>query len=253
MKNLNHVRAAADIVTNVLLELKELTVPDVSLDLLDELAERRIREAGGEPYNKGYKPDWSEIPYPSTICASVDFEVCHAPPGSRVLKEGQVVKYDLGVRYKDGCGDAALTVAVGKIDNRRERAMRYGLNALYEGIKVVRAGIPISSIGNAIQRYAGLRGYEVVKEFTGHHIGQKMHEDPKIPHVYQPEYDKILLKEGDVICIEPIITPGNGFVKLFKGDGWTFYSPDREPSVMFEHMVLVTVDGCEILTHHVVV
>src|SRR3990167_6000957 len=110
-------RIAARIVSDVLLELKDLTKPGVSLDMLDELAERRMREAKGEPYNKGYQPHWSESPYPNTICASVDFEVCHAPPRGRTLQEGSIVKYDLAVRYKSRCGDAALTVAVGEIDN----------------------------------------------------------------------------------------------------------------------------------------
>src|SRR3990167_2626982 len=112
-------RKAAQIVTEVLLELTALTKPGVSLDMLDELAERMIRERGGEPYNKDYKPDWALEPYPNTICCSVDYEICHAPPRGRSLKEGQIVKYDLGVRYKSGCGDAALTVAVGEIDNRK--------------------------------------------------------------------------------------------------------------------------------------
>ena len=109
---------AAGIVTEVLLELATLTKPDVSLEALDEIAERMIRERGGIPYNKGYKPEWASTPFPATICCSVDFEICHAPPRGRTLKEGQIVKYDLGVKYKTGCGDAALTVAVGEIDNR---------------------------------------------------------------------------------------------------------------------------------------
>ena len=247
---LEDIRVAAGIVTDVLLELKALTKPDVSLDMLDELAERMIRERGGTPYNKGYKPSWSESPYPSTICASVDYEICHAAPAGRILKTGSIVKYDLGVKYKTGCGDAALTVAVGEIDNRKERAMRYGLEALYKGIEVVRAGAPISAIGDAIERFCSSRGYTVIQEYGGHHIGRKMHEDPLIPHKYYKENDEKFLEEGKIICIEPMITPGKGNTAVAK-DGWTAYCRDGQPVVMWEHMILVTADSYEILTKHI--
>lgn len=244
-------RVAANIVTDVLLELKALTKPGVSLDMLDELAERMIRERGGVPYNKGYKPSWSESPYPSTICASVDYEICHASPRGRLLKAGQIVKYDLGVRYKSGCGDAALTVAVGEIDNRKQRAMRYGLEALYKGIEVVRAGQKISVIGEAISGFAGTRGYAVIREYCGHHIGKEMHMKPDIPHfVDYKNPTQEILEEGKVICIEPMITPGKGNMTIAK-DGWTAFVKDGQPVVMWEHMILVKADGYEILTKHI--
>ena len=240
---------AAGIVTEVLLELKALTKPGVSLDMLDELAERMIRERGATPYSKGYHPKWAPEPYPSTLCCSVDHEICHAPPGGRYLQEGSVVKYDLGVKYKTGCGDAAITVPVGNVDNRKNRAMRYGLRALYEGITVVRAGVPVSAIGRAIENFSNSRGYKVIREFGGHHIGKEMHENPLIPHVPYPEDDKVLLQEGSIICIEPMITPGKGQMRVWK-DGWTAYVTDGQPVVMFEHMILVKKDGYEILTKH---
>lgn len=243
-------RVAADIVSKILLELKDLTRPGVSLAMLDELAERRIRESGATPYNKGYQPKWALTPYPATLCASVDFEVCHAPPRGRTLQEGNIVKYDLGVRYKTGCGDAGLTVAVGEISNRKQRAMRYGLEALYEGIKVVKAGMPISAIGKAIENFVSSRGYTIIEEYSGHHIGKEMHEDPQIPHFYRPEDDNVFLKEGSVICLEPIITPGNDIIKISKEDGWTAFCIDGQPVVMFEEMLMVTKDSYEILTNH---
>jgi len=246
---LSDIRTAAKIVSDVLLELKDLTQPGVSLDLLDEIAERRIRELGGEPYNKNYKPEWAENPYPATICASVNYEVCHAAPKGRDLKEGSIVKYDLGVRYKSGCGDAALTIAVGVIDNRKQRAMRYGLQALNEGIKVIRAGQKLSAIGEAIEQYSNINGYNIIQEYSGHHIGKEMHEKPDIPHRYYPENDNVFLEEGKVICIEPILTPGSGRIAIWE-DGWTAYCVDGQPVVMFESMVLVLKEGYEILTHH---
>ena len=245
-------RIAANIVTDVLLELSSLSKPDVSLNMLDELAERRIRESGGIPYNKGYKPDWALTPYPATICCSVNQEVCHASPRGRLLKNGDIVKYDLGVRYKSGCGDAALTVAVGEIDNRKERAMRYGLQALYEGIKVVRAGEKIGAIGEAIERFLGPRGYRIIREYGSHHIGKQMHEKPDILNYanYQDPSFREILKEDAVICIEPMITPGDGKIAIAK-DGWTVYCRDNQPVVMWEHMILVKLDGYEILTKHI--
>jgi methionyl aminopeptidase len=244
-------RIAAGIVTDTLLELKAMTKPDVSLDMLDEMAERMIRERGGTSENKGYKPSWAETPFPSTVCMSVDEEAGHGIPHSRTLKEGSIITYDLAVRYKSGCGDAALTVAVGNIDNRKERAMRYGLETLYKGIEKVKAGVPISVIGETINDFASSRGYNIIKEFGGHHIGRKMHEKPNIPHYYDYQNPaKEVLKEGAIICIEPIITPGKGKITLAK-DGWTIFTLDRQPCVMFEHMILVLKDSYEILTKHI--
>lgn len=244
------MRTAADIVSTILLELKELTKPGVNLDMLDEFTARRIVELGATSYNKNYHPSWSATPFPATLCTSVDYEICHGIPAGRGLRAGSIVKYDLGIRYKSGCGDAALTVAIGEVDNRKERAMRYGLQALYEGIKAVKAGVPISEIGKAIERFCDTHGYQIIKEFSGHHIGHEMHEEPHIPHYYDQKFDDVLLQEGAVICIEPMITPGKGQVKIAP-DGWTAYCPDGQPVVMFEHMILVGQGEPEILTKHI--
>lgn len=246
------IREAARIVSVILLELKELTKPDVNLNLLDEIASRRIKEMGASSCNFQYKPDWAVTPYPATICASVNHEICHAPPGGRTLRNGDIVTYDLGVRYKSGCGDAALTVAVGEIDNRKQRAMRYGLQTLYAGIKVVQAGQKIGSIGEAMERYASISGYNIIEEFGSHHIGKEMHEKPYILNYtnYQDPSFREELKEGAVICLEPMLTPGNGNVAISKRDGWTAYCPDGQSVVMFEAMIKVLAGGYEILTCH---
>jgi methionyl aminopeptidase len=244
-------RVAAGIVSDVLLELERLTKPDVSLDMLDELAERMIRERGAIPANKGYQPSWSKTPYPATICASIDSEVCHAPPAGRILKDGQIVKYDLGCKYRSGCGDAALTVAIGNISNRKQRAMRYARQALNEGVKKVRAGVSLLEIGTAIQDYATMNGYRIIKEFGGHAIGREMHMEPHIPHYYRSENETVLLKAGQVICLEPMLTPGDGKIGLAT-DQWTAFTLDNQPVAMFEEMILVTENGYEILTHHLI-
>ena len=190
-------RVAAGIVTDVLLELKALTKPGVSLDMLDELAERMIRERGATPYSKGYKPEWAPTPYPATICCSVDYEICHAPPRGRTLQEGSIVKYDLGVKYKTGCGDAAITVAVGQVDNRKNRAMRYGLALSWRGITVVRAGVPIFCYRQSNSNFAESRGYTVIREFGGHHVSAKRCTRHLLFLIISyPEDDTVLLKKG---------------------------------------------------------
>lgn len=243
-------RTAATIVSDVLLELERSTKPGTPLDLLDELAERLIRERGAVPYNKGYHPEWSKTPYPATICAAVDEEVCHAPPGGRVLKEGQIVNYDLGVKYKSGCGDAALTVPVGVVSNRKERLMRYAKEALYVGIGEVKAGVSLATIGRKIEWFAEIHGYKIIKEYGGHAIGKEMHMKPHIPHYYLPENESVLLEAGQVICLEPMLTPRNGQLGLMV-DGWTSFTLDNQPVAMFEHMVRVLDQGYEILTYHI--
>lgn len=244
------MRVAGRIVSDVLRELALLSKPATSLDMLDELAERMIRERGGLPYNKGYHPTWSETPYPSTIVANVNDEACHAPPGGRTLQNGDIVTYDLGVRYRGGCGDAALTVPVGEASNRKLRTLRYAKRALYNAIRTVRAGAPISDIGKAVDATCLMYNFRTIKEFGGHHIGREMHLEPQVPNDYRPANDNVFLQEGAVICIEPMLTPGNGKIGLAT-DKWTIFMVDQQPVAMFEHMVLVTKDGYELLTNHI--
>ena len=226
------MREAANLVSDILLELKSLTKPGVSLDMLEELVARRIKEAGATSAIKGYHPSWSKTPFPSALSASIDFEICHGIPNGRELKEGSIVTYDLGIKLNGAYGDAALTVAVGEIDNRKERAMRYGLQALYEGIKVVKAGVPISAISKAIEDFAMRNGYNVIKEYGGHKIGKIMHEEPHIPNYYNSKYDNVFLKEGDIICLEPMLSPGSGRSAVAE-DGWTVFTSDRQICVIF--------------------
>lgn len=248
---LDDIRKAAQIVSTVLLELKELTVPGAQTDLLDEYANKRIKELGGEPVLLGYKPEWAKEPFPATCCMSLGYEVAHGIPGRRELREGMIIKYDLGVRYKTGCGDAALTVAVGQVDNFKARLMRFGQEAMMEGIKQVKAGAPISNIGKAIEQYCLVKNIEIIKDFAGHHIGSEIHQPPNISSFHVKEEDELLLEEGKVICIEPFITrAGYGRIGIAE-DGWTAYQVKGQPVVQWEHMVLITKEGYEILTNHI--
>lgn len=248
---LENQRRAAAVVTSVLKELEKCSKPETPVALLDEMAERMIRDEGCIPLSKGYTPEWAGgVPFPSTVCVSINEEACHGVPGDRILRDGDIVTYDLGVRYRDGCGDAALTVAVGNISNRKQRTMRAAKKALYEAIRTVKAGVPISEIGKAVDKVCNTYNMSVIREFGGHHIGKDMHEMPHIHHFYLPKNNSVILQEGAVICIEPILTPGNTALGLAP-DKWTYFLLDGQSAAMFEHMVLVTKDGYEILTKHI--
>ena len=245
------IKQAAYIVSEVLLRLKKLAIIGVELNILDDFAKSIIKRYGATPYNKGYHPKWAKEPYPAVICASINEEAAHAPPDNKILKDGDIVIFDLGVRYKSACGDAAITVAVGEIDNQKNRLLRYARRTLYEGIKQVKAGVSIREIGKAMERLANGRGYNIVKDLGSHAIGKEMHEEPLFSNYDNPELENVLLKEGQVICIEPILTPGKAIISI-KPDNWTLYCVDNKPAAMFEAMVRVKKNGPEILTHHLI-
>lgn len=247
MLNINN-RKAALIVSEILLNLKSLSKPGTSLDFLEEEVITMIKDAKATSVNKGYKMSPMSTPYPATMCACINDEVIHCPPAGKVLKEGDIVTYDIGIRYKDKCGDAAITVPVGEISNRKQRLLRYSKNATYEGVKQVRAGVRISEIGKAIQRYTEINGYNVFKEFCGHHINIEMHEKPLVPNFEDINNNERLI-EGSIICIEPTLTPGRA-TSTITNDNWTMLSNDGQPTSMFEVMVLVKENGYEVLTNH---
>lgn len=247
------VRKAAEIVARALETLKLSTTEGVSLLELEKIAQEAIRAQGAVSYNKGYKPEWSQVPYPAVLCVSVNEEVAHGIPTDRKLKKWDLVTYDLGIKYKSACGDAAITVPVGEPLPRDARLLRYSMQCLQEGIKKVHDGVSIGELQRAMENYARLNGYSIVKDYAGHGIGFDMHEEPLIPHFYDinnPRQD--ILTEGQVICLEPILTPGNGVIYM-KEDKWTTATIDRQKASMFEVMLLVTKEGSEILTPNLLI
>ena len=238
---LEQMREAGRLVGEVLTELAAAVAPGVSTADLDALAEKRIRQAGATPAFKGYHG------YPATICASVNDEVIHGiPSGRRVLNEGDVISIDVGAAMNGYYGDSAVTLPVGMISEKAATLLRVTEESLHKAIEAARPGNRVSDIGYAVQKHVEAYGFSVVREFVGHGIGQKMHEEPQVPNYGQPGHGP-RLAEGMVLAIEPMVNAGSPAVKVL-ADGWTAVTRDGSLSAHFEHTVAVTAGEPWILT-----
>ena len=220
--------------------LRPYIKPGITTIELDKLAEEFIRTHDGIPSCKGYQG------FPASLCVSVNDEVVHGIPGKRKLKNGDIVTIDMVIGYHGYQGDAAWTYAVGSINDKKKYLMEHTEKALYEGIKMVKPGNRIGDISNAVETYATNHKLGIVRELVGHGIGCNMHEDPDVPN-YGKANTGPRLKEGMVICIEPMLNLGSANVGILDDD-WTIVTEDGLPSAHYEHTVLVTKDGYEILT-----
>ena len=234
------LRKANGIVANVLATLAERVAPGVSTYDLDKEAESMIRAAGAEPSFLGYQG------FPNSACISVDEEVVHGIPNGRVLKEGEIVSIDMGVKYKGYYGDAALSVACGELDEQRQLLMDTTELALARGLDAARAGNYVRDISIAVQETCEAAGFSVVRNFVGHGIGTSMHEDPQIPNFDTGERGA-RLKPGMVMAIEPMVNIGTEEVMVLS-DGWTAVTADGKPSAHFEHSIVIQDGEAEILS-----
>jgi methionyl aminopeptidase len=238
---LERMREAGRLVGEVLAELAGLVAPGVTTADLDAVAEKRIARAGATPAFKGYHG------YPATICASINDEVIHGiPSGRRLLNDGDIISIDVGASLNGYFGDSAITLPVGQVSEEAARLLRVTEEALYKAIDRVRPGSRISDLGHAVQKHVEAYGFSVVREFVGHGIGQRMHEEPQVPNYGDPGRGP-RLTEGMVLAIEPMVNAGKPAVKVL-GDGWTAVTRDSSLSAHFEHTVAVTADGPWILT-----
>ena len=228
------------LVARVLLELAAAVRPGITTAALDAIAEQRLREAGAEPAFKGYHG------YPATICASVNEEVVHGIPSPRALVEGDIISIDMGAKLDGFYGDSAVTVPVGAVSAEAQRLLDVTKTALDRAVAAVRAGARVSDIGAAVQSYVEAQGFSVVREFVGHGIGTSLHEEPQSPN-YGTAGRGPRLAEGMALAIEPMVNAGKPAVKVL-GDGWTAVTKDKALSAHFEHTVVVTEDGCRVLT-----
>ncbi|MDD2505028.1 MAG: type I methionyl aminopeptidase [Bacilli bacterium] len=221
--------------------LKKLIIPGITTNYLNEEADKFIRKHGGIPSFLNYQG------FPKSICVSVNDEIVHGIPSDKVLKEGDIVSIDIGV-LKDGYhSDSARTHAVGKISKTNEKLIYHTEKMLYKGLSEIKDGASLGNIGFRIIEHAKKYKYSVVRELVGHGIGKNLHEDPDVPN-YGKYNTGIILKTGMVIAVEPMINLGKRYIKQLDNDEWTIFTKDKKNSAHFEHTVVVTDEGYEILT-----
>ena len=235
------MREAGRLVGEVLTELSAMVAPGITTADLDAAAEARILAAGAAPAFKGYHG------YPATICASINDEVIHGiPSGRRILQVGDVISIDVGASLDGYYGDSAVTLPVGPVSEEAATLLRVTDEALYKAIERARPGGRVSDLGHAVQQHVEAFGFSVVREFVGHGIGQRMHEEPQIPNYGEPGRGP-RLAEGMVLAVEPMVNAGKPAVKVL-ADGWTAVTRDGSLSAHFEHTVAVTSGEPWILT-----
>ena len=236
------MRRSGHIVRQVLDELRTLVAPGVTTMDLEKAAAAKIKELGAKPAFKGY------YGYPCVLCTSVNEEIVHGIPSpKRVLKAGDIVSIDCGVLLDGYYGDAAITVAVGdSVSAERQKLMEVTEQSLYKAIEQVKLGNTISDIGGAVQEFVEANGFSVVREFVGHGIGTKLHEEPQVPN-FRSRGAETRLREGMVLAIEPMVNCGRPEAKVLE-DKWTAITADGSSSAHFEHCVAVTKNGPLILT-----
>ncbi|HEY9879466.1 MAG TPA: type I methionyl aminopeptidase [Leptolyngbyaceae cyanobacterium] len=236
------MRQSARIVATVLKEISERVAPGMTTGDLDEYAEQRIREMGATPSFKGYHG------FPGSICASINDEVVHGIPRHRkVIREGDLLKVDTGAYYNGFHGDSCITIAVGEVVPEGRRLMKAAEEALYAGISQVKPNNSLLDIAGAIEDCIQSYGYSVVEDFTGHGVGRNLHEPPSVFNFRTRQLPNVKLKPGMTLAIEPILNAGSKHTRTLS-DRWTVVTVDRSLSAQFEHTVLVTESGYEILT-----
>jgi methionyl aminopeptidase len=234
------MRRAAQVAAHALRDVCAAVRPGVTTRELDRIAEDRIRALGGVPSFLGYRG------YPASICTSVNDQVVHGIPGRRALRAGEILSIDLGAEVDGFHGDLAVTVPVGEVEEPRRRLLAVTAESLEDGIAEVRPGAHLGDLGQAIQRRVERAGFSVVRDYAGHGVGRRLHEEPQVPNFGRRGVG-LVLKRGMTLAIEPMVNMGGSDVVVEK-DGWTVRTADGQPSAHFEHTVAVTEGGCEVLT-----
>jgi methionyl aminopeptidase len=250
-KEIAVMRQAGRIVAEVLRILSQRLTPGMKTKELDIIAEKELKRLGAESSFKGYRG------YPATVCVSVNDQIVHGIPGDRVVKNGDIVSLDFGAIYKGFQGDAAVTVPVGEASPEAIRLIEATRGSLDCGIAAAKAGAKLGDVCAAIQTYAESRGYGVVREYTGHGIGRKMHEEPQIPNSTEPPYGLKpgtgpVLKKGMTLALEPMLNVGNWRTRV-ADDHWTVLTADGSLSAHFEHTIAIDNTEPEVLTREVYV
>ncbi|RYL89879.1 type I methionyl aminopeptidase [Sporolactobacillus sp. THM7-4] len=238
---IDKIRNAGKIVAAALAELQLAVQPGIATIELDALAERSIRNAGAKPSFKGYDG------FSFSICTSVNDELAHGIPGSFVLRDGDIISIDIGAQYEGFHADSAWTYPVGRVSGSVRKLLDAAEHSLYQGIAEAKPGAHLTNISHAVQRVAESNGFSVVRELTGHGIGRELHEEPAVPNFGEPGHGPIL-EPGMVLAVEPLINAGNRNVYIVEDDDWTILTQDGKNCAHFEHTLVITENGNEILT-----
>ncbi len=242
------MRRAGSLVAQVLEQVRQAVAPKVSTADLNALAEQMIAAAGAEPLFKGVRSTQAKFPYPAALCTSVNEEVVHGVPGVRVLAEGDIISVDCGVRLDGYCGDAAVTIPVGKVSQEGQRLIDVTRGALDVAVREMRPGRKWTDVARLVQGHVEQAGFSVVREFVGHGIGRSLHEDPKVPNFVDRGTRSFDLVPGLVLAVEPMVNMGRPDVCYGDASGWTIVTRDRTWAAHFEHTIAVTDSGSDVLT-----
>ena len=236
------IKKSSQIVAKVLNEIIDIIQPGMSTKDLDTFAEKRIREMGATPSFKGYHG------FPASICSSINNEVVHGIPNkNKIIKNGDLVKIDTGA-YLDGYhGDSCVSICIGSVKKEVERLSNVSHEALYAGLKKIKAGNTLLDIAGAIEDVVTKNGFSVVEDYTGHGVGRNLHEEPSVFNFRTKDLPNVVLKEGMTLAVEPIVNAGTKYCKTLN-DRWTVITKDGKYSSQWEHTIVVLKDGMEILT-----
>lgn len=235
------MREANQLVAETFEILRPHVRPGVTTRELDRIAEEYIRRRGATPAYKGYRG------FPATICVAPNNVICHGIPGKDRLQEGDIVGIDIGVRLNGWYGDSCITVPVGKVSAEAERLLEVAQEAMWRGIRAAKAGNRLGDVGAAIQSHVEANGFSIVREYTGHGIGQKLHDEPTVLHYGRPGTG-IRIQPGMTFTVEPMVNAGGHATTLDRRDGWTVRTADGSLSAQFEHTLAITEEGTEILS-----
>jgi methionyl aminopeptidase len=239
-KEIRVMQQGGRILARIMRELKKEVKPGITTQYLDKVAEDLVFKYNVEPSFKGFNK------YPASLCTSINQEIVHAVPSDRLLKNGDILSLDLGIRFKGYCTDVAITIPIGKVDKKTKKLINVTKKALEIGIKQCKPGNHLEDISWAIQNYVEKQAFNVIRELVGHGVGKKVHEDPQIPNFGEPGKG-IELKERMVLALEPMVTMGSWRVEKCK-DGFGYKTKDNGLSAHFEHTVAITEKGPEVLT-----
>ncbi len=254
-QDIAQIAKSGRILGDILSKVAKMAAPGVSTFEIDKMAEKLITKAGGRPSFKGYMSHHYDPPFPCTICASRNHELVHGIASKDIiLQDGDNFSIDIGMEwpYKKGVRgfftDTAITVAVGSVDPENRELMRVTRQSLEAGIKAVKPGRPLSDIGKAVEDYVKSQGkYSIIRDLVGHGVGHEVHEQPAIPNYYDKNLDKFIMRPGMVLAIEPMVSLGDWRVRV-SDDGWTIEMADGSLCAHYEHTVVVTSRGHEVVT-----